>query len=73
MINFDITKESIKEDSPNWPWIPYHPYRILTIGGSESEKTNLSFNLISDQPDINKTYMLKIHMIKNFNCLLTKK
>ena len=32
MINFDfITKENIKEHNPNWPRIPYHPYRILLI------------------------------------------
>ena len=30
MINFDdVTKENIKEHSPNWPQIPEHPYRIL--------------------------------------------
>ena len=33
-----------------------HPNRILIIGVSRSAKKSL-FNLISDQPDINKTYL----------------
>ena len=29
MIHFgDVTKEHMKEHNPNWPQIPYHPYRI---------------------------------------------
>ena len=40
MFNFDhITKEDIKEHSPNWLKIPGHLYRILIIGGSRSGKT----------------------------------
>ena len=31
-----ITKEDIKEHNTNWPEIPDHPYRILTVGGSRS-------------------------------------
>ena len=58
MINFDdVTKENIKEHSPNWPQIPEHPYRILIIGGSGSGKTNSLFNLINQQPDIDKIYL----------------
>ena len=58
MINFDdVTKENIKEHNPNWPQIPDHPYRILIIGGSGSGKTNSLFNLIIDQPDIDKIYL----------------
>ena len=39
MFNFDyITKEDIKEDNPNWPEIPDHPYGILIVGRSESGK-----------------------------------
>ena len=34
------TKEDIKEDNPNWPEIPDHPYRILITGGSGSGKPN---------------------------------
>ena len=41
---------------PNWPYIPDHPYRILIIGCSGSEKTNTLLNLINNQPDIGKIY-----------------
>ena len=58
MINFDdVTKENIKEHNPNWPQIPNHPYRVLIIGGSGSEKTKSLFNLINQQPDIDKVYL----------------
>ena len=41
MINFDdVTKENIKKHNTNWPQILNHPYRILIIRGSLSEKTN---------------------------------
>ena len=57
MINFDeVTKENIKEHNPNWPQIIDHPYRILIIGGSGSAETNSLLNLISHQPDIDKSY-----------------
>ena len=37
MINFDdYVNESKTEHNRNWPDIPDHPYRILTIGGSGS-------------------------------------
>ena len=55
MFNFDyITKEGIKEDNPNWPKIPDHPYRILKIGGSGSGETNALLNLINNEPSIDK-------------------
>ena len=39
MINLDgITKENNNEHNEKWPYIPDHPYRILTIGGSGSGK-----------------------------------
>ena len=58
MINFDdATKENIKEHNPNWPQVPDHPYIILVIGGSRSGKENSLFNLISNQPDIDKIYL----------------
>ena len=47
MINYDnITKEIISKHNLNWPQIPDHPYRILTIGGSRSGKTNALLNSI---------------------------
>ena len=54
---YENTKENIKGHNPNWPQTPDHPYRILIIGGSESEKTTSLFNLISHQPDIDKIYL----------------
>ena len=58
MINVDdITKGNIKEHNPNWPQIPDHSYRILIIGGYGSRKTNSLFNLINQQPDIDKMYL----------------
>ena len=70
MINFDdVTKENKKEHNTNWPQILDHPYRILMIQGSEWGKTNLLFNLINHQPDIDKIfYMQKIHVKQNINC-----
>ena len=51
--------QSVKiNHSPNWPYIPDHPYRILIIGGSESDKTNVLFNLVKhQQPDSDKIYL----------------
>ena len=58
MINFDdVTKEIIKEHNSNWPEIPDHRYRLLIIGGYESGKTNLLFNQINQQPNIDKIYL----------------
>ena len=37
--------------------IPDHPYRILLIGGSGSEKTYALLNLIKEQDDIDKVYL----------------
>ena len=57
MINFDdLTKENIKEHNPNWPQIPDDPYRMLIIGESGSGKSNSLFNLINQQPEIDKFY-----------------
>ena len=49
--------ENKSKHNKNWPNIPDHPYRILIIGGSGSGKTNLLFNLIENQPDIDKIYL----------------
>ena len=58
MINFDnyVNKNKTKHNK-NWPYIPDHPYRILTIGGSGFGKTNLLLNLIENQPDLDKIYL----------------
>ena len=47
----------MKEHNRNWPQIPNHPYRMLIIGGSGYGKTNSLFNLINQQPDIDKIYL----------------
>ena len=58
MINFDnVIKENIKEHNPNWQQIPDHPYRILIIGRTGSGKTNSIFNLINQQPDVDKMFL----------------
>ena len=58
MINFDdVTRENIKEHNPIWLYIPDHPYRIFIGGGSGSGKINSLFNLISQQPVIDKIYL----------------
>ena len=48
-----ITKNTMKKR----PYIPDHPYRIIIIGGSGSEKTNALINLINEQNDIDKIYL----------------
>ena len=58
MINFDdIVNENKTKHKKTWPYIPDHPYRILTIGGSGSGKANALLNLIDSQPDIDKIYL----------------
>ena len=58
MINFDnYTNENKTEHNPKWRYIPDHPYRILLVGGSGSEKTNALLNLMNNQPDIGKIYL----------------
>ena len=55
MINLDsITNENNKKRNEKWSCIPDHPYRILIIGGSGSEKRNILLNLIDEQNDIDK-------------------
>ena len=46
-----------REHNEKWPYIPDHPYRILTIGGSGSGKTSALVNLIKEQDDIDKIYL----------------
>ena len=57
IINFgDAAKENLKEQNPDCSEIPDLPHRIFKTGGSGLRKTNSLFNLISQQPDIDKTY-----------------
>ena len=56
MLNFDyITKEDIKENNPNWPKNPDHPYRIIITEGFGSGKTNALLILRNHEPDNDKT------------------
>ena len=58
MINLDsITNQNNKKHNEKWLYIPDHPYRILRIGGSGSQKTNALFNLINEENDIDKVYL----------------
>ena len=62
MINLDsVTNENNKNHNKKWPYILDHPYGILIIGGSGSEKTNTLLRLINEQDDIEKfMFMQKI-------------
>ena len=44
--------KTTKNNSEKWPYIPDRPYRILTIGGSGSGKTNTLLNLKKEKDDI---------------------
>ena len=58
MIIFDdYAKENKMQHNLKWPCIPDHPYRIIMIVGSGSGKTNVLWNLINNQPDINEIYL----------------
>ena len=58
MISFDdYVNENKTRHNKNWPYTPDHPYRILIIGGSGSEKTNALLNLMENQPYIDKIYL----------------
>ena len=58
MTNFDeYTNENKINHNPNWPYTPYHPYRILIIEGTGSGKTNTLLTLIGNQPDIDKIHL----------------
>ena len=55
MVNIDnIVNENNKKQNEKWSHIPDHSYKILIIGGSGSEKTNVLLNLIKEQDDIDK-------------------
>ena len=56
MKNYDQSVEI--NHNPKWLYIPDHLYRILIIGSSGSEKTNVLLNLGKhQQPDIDKIYL----------------
>ena len=44
MINFDeVVKENVRKHNLNWPQFLDHLYRIITAGGSRSQKPNELF------------------------------
>ena len=59
MINFDDYKKGNKtKHNLKWPCIPYIPYRLLIIGGSESGKANALLNFINKQRDIDNNLFI---------------
>ena len=74
MINLDsIVNNYNEKHNEKSPYIPYHLFRILIIGGSGSGKTKTLLNLINEQRDIDKIYLYAKdlgeskyeHLIKN--------
>ena len=58
MINSDdVVKEDIKKQNQIWTQSCNNPYRILIIESSGSGKANSLFNLINEEPDIDKIYL----------------
>ena len=58
MIKFDdVVKKNIKQLNPNLSQIPDNPCRTLIIGRCEFGKSNSLFNLINQQPEIDKIYL----------------
>ena len=56
-----VVEENVKEYNPDQQQIPDHPYRILIIGRSGPGKTNSLFNLINQQPDVDKIRYRQIY------------
>ena len=65
--------KTTKNNSEKWPYIPDRPYRILTIGGSGSGKTNTLLNLKKEKDDINKTYLYAKYLSQSKYEFLIKK
>ena len=59
MLNLDniTNKNNKKHNKKRQSYISDHPYRILIIDGSGSEKTNEQLNSINEQDDIDKSYL----------------
>ena len=70
MINY--ANENKTEHNLKWSYIPDHPYRIITIEGSGSEKTNALLNLVNNQPDIDKIYLYATYEAK-YQFLINKR
>ena len=74
MINLDIiTNENNKEHNEKWPYIPDHPYGILTTGGYGSGKTNTLLNLIKEQDNNDGIYLYAKDLSKAKYGFLMKK
>ena len=56
-----VVEENVKEYNPDQQQIPDHPYRILIIRRCGSGKTNSLFNLINQQPDVDKIRYRQIY------------
>ena len=52
-----ILQKNMKKHNPSFPQILDHPYRILIIGRSGTGKTSSLFNVINNEPDIDKIYL----------------
>ena len=49
-----LQKENIKKHNPNWPQIPYHPYRIFKMRGSGNGKAKPVLNVEWYETDVDK-------------------
>ena len=57
LLTLMMLQKNTNDHNSNWPRILDHLYRILTTVGSVSGKTNSLFNLIGQQPYIDKMYL----------------
>ena len=59
--------ESVEmNDSPNWPYIPDHLFRILIINGLGSGKINVLLYLMKHKrPSIDKTYIFVTDLLES--------
>ena len=58
-----LQNKNNKDHNKKWLYIPDHPYSMLVIGGSGSEKTNALLNLIKEQDRDN--FIDKIYLYAN--------